>query len=195
MHRPVGGICIHYGLGQHKRHLLLRVTEGNLQEQLKTYEEIYNSYFPNNFFNPIFIDAKVAEYYDSERRTVQLVIVFSILAIFVACMGVFGLTAFMAEQRIKEIGVRKVMGANVWNIVSLFTIDYVKLLSISLVIAIPIAWWVGVQYLQNFAYRVSLSWWIFALAALITIALTLLTVGILAIKAATKNPIEAIKTE
>ena len=195
LHRPVGGICIHYGLGQHKRHLLLRVTEGNLQEQLITYEEIYKKYFPDNFFVPTLIEDKVAEYYDNERKTVRLAIVFSILAIFVACMGVFGLTAFMAEQRTKEIGIRKVMGASVWNIVSLFTVDYVKLLSISLVIAIPIAWWVGVQYLQNFAYRISLSWWIFAIAALITIVLTLLTVGMLSIKAATKNPIESIKTE
>jgi len=195
LHRPVGGVCLHYGLGQHKRYLLLRVVEGNLQEQLKTYEEIYMRYFPNNLFVPSFIDENVAKFYDGERRTVRVAVVFSILAIFVACMGVFGLTAFMAEQRTKEIGIRKVMGATVWNIVSLFTNSYMKLLGISLIIAIPVAWWVGVQYLQNFAYRISLSWWIFAIAALITVALTLLTVGALAIKAATKNPVEAIKTE
>jgi putative ABC transport system permease protein len=117
------------------------------------------------------------------------------LAIFVACMGVFGLTAFMAEQRTKEIGIRKVLGASVWNIVSLFTNNYVKLLLISLVIAIPAAWWVGNQYLQDFAYRVSISWWIFAVAGIITIVLTLLTVAGMAIKAAMKNPVEAIKAE
>jgi len=107
-------------------------------------------------------------------------------------MGVFGLTAFMAEQRTKEIGIRKVMGATVWNIVGLFTNSYMKLLSISLVIAIPIAWWVGVLHLQNFAFRISLSWWIFIAAALITVILTLITVGALAIKAAMRNPVEAI---
>jgi putative ABC transport system permease protein len=110
-------------------------------------------------------------------------------------MGVFGLTAFMAEQRTKEIGIRKVMGATVWNIVSLFTDSYIKLLLISLVIAIPVAWRVCDRYLQDFAYRISLSWWMFAVAALITIVLTLITVSWIAIKAATKNPVEAIKSE
>ena len=195
LYRPVGGVCLHFGLTQHKRHLLLRVTEGNLQEQFRTYEEIYKKFFPNNIFTPVLLEEQVAHFYDGERRTVQLAVLFSILAIFVACMGVFGLTAFMAEQRTKEIGIRKVMGANLWKIVLLFTIDYVKLLCISLVIAIPIAWWVGIQYLQSFAYRISLSWWIFALAALITIALTLLTVGLQAIKAASKNPVDAVKTD
>jgi len=108
---------------------------------------------------------------------------------------VFGLTAFMAEQRTKEIGIRKVFGATLWNIVSLFTNSYTKLLGISLVIAIPAAWWIGNQYLQNFAFRIPLSWWIFAVAALITVVLTLLTVCAQAIKAAMKNPVETIKTE
>ena len=195
LHRPVGGVCMHYGIQEHKRFLLLRVTEGDLSEQLKTYEAIFKKYFPNNRFTPVFIDTEVAKLYDGERRTSRIAVVFSILAIFISCMGVFGLTAFMAEQRTKEIGIRKVMGASVWNIVSLFTVDYLKLLGISLAIAIPAAWWVGERYLQNFAYHISLSWWIFAVAALITVALTLLTVGILAIKAAMKNPVEVVKME
>ena len=105
------------------------------------------------------------------------------------------IAAFMAEQRTKEIGIRKVMGASITDIVTLFTNSYVKLLLISLVIAIPAAWWVGNQYLQNFAYRVTLSWWIFVAAALITVALTLLTVSFQAIKAATANPVKSIKSE
>jgi len=194
LHAPIGGFCFVNAPWQ-KRFLMLRVKEGNLSEQLLTYEAIYKKYFPNNNFGAIFPEEYVARIYDSERRTGQIAVVFSILAILVACMGVFGLTAFMAEQRTKEIGIRKVLGASVWNIASLFTNNYAKLLSISLVISIPVAWWVGVQYLQNFAFRISLSWWIFVVAALITVVLTLITVGALAIKAAMRNPVEAIKTE
>jgi len=195
LHRPIGGVCIHYGLINHKRLLVLRVYEGNFSEQLKIYEGIFKKYFPNNVFVADFIEDNVAKFYDGERRTSRIAEVFSILAIFVACMGVFGLMAFMAEQRTKEIGVRKAMGASIWDIVILLVGNYVKLLCISLVIAIPMAWWVGERYLQNFAYRISISWWIFVVAALITAAITLLTVGLLAVKAAMANPVESLKTE
>jgi putative ABC transport system permease protein len=133
--------------------------------------------------------------YKGAQTTSQVSLIFSILAILIACMGVFGLTAFMAEQRTKEIGIRKVMGATIWDIVKLFTNNYVKLLLISLVIAIPVAWWIGDRYLQDFAYRISVAWWMLTVAALITVVLTLLTVYIQAIKAATSNPLDAIKTE
>ena len=194
LHRPVGGFGIH-NRNLQKRTLILRVKEGNLSEQLKTYEQIFKKHFPNEMFEPVFPEQEVAKAYTDDRRTGRIAFIFSILAILVACMGVFGLTAFMAEQRTKEIGIRKILGASVWNIVSLFTNSYTKLLCISFIIAIPVAWWVGNQYLQNFAYRVSLSWWIFAAAAAITVVLTLLTVYAMAIKAAMKNPVEAIKSE
>ena len=195
LHRPVGGFGFHNWGNRPKRVIMLRMKEGNFSEQLKTCEQIFKRHFPNNLFSPILHEQDVAKKYDSDRRTGHIAVVFSILAIFVACMGVFGLTAFMAEQRTKEIGIRKVLGATVWNIVSLFTGSYTKLLAISLVIAIPVAWWVGNQYLQNFAFRISLTWWIFAVAALVTVVLTLLTVCAQAIRAAMKNPVEAIKME
>jgi len=194
LHSPVRGYGFH-NLRYPKMLLMLRVKEGNFSEQLKRYEEIFKKHFPNEMFEARFPDVQMEKAYEGDRRTSHVAIVFSMLAIFVACMGVFGLTAFMAEQRTKEIGIRKVLGATVWNIVSLFTNNYVKLLLISLVIAIPAAWWVGDQYLQNFAYRISISWWIFAVAGIITIVLTLMTVAGMAIKAAMKNPVEAIKSE
>jgi putative ABC transport system permease protein len=101
----------------------------------------------------------------------------------------------MAEQRTKEIGIRKVMGASILDIVQLFTNNYLKLLLISLMISLPAAWWVGNRYLEDFAYRISLSWWMFAVAVLITVVLTLLTVSFQAIKASMANPINAIKME
>ena len=193
LHRAVEGFGIHNNNNRPKTTIMLRVKDSNMPEQLKRYEEIFKKHFPNEMFEPLFPEQDIAKYYESDRRTGDVAVVFSLLAIFVACMGVFGLTAFMAEQRTKEIGIRKVMGAKVWNVVNLFTNSYVKLLCIALVIAIPVSWWVGIQYLQNFAFRISLSWWIFVVAALITIVLTLLTVSVQAIKAAMKNPVEAIK--
>ena len=195
LHRPVGGYCIHYGPSGQKRYVVLRMVEGNVSEQLQSYAAIYNKFFPTAAFAPDFFDQKVADFYINEHRSARISVIFSILAIFVACMGVFGLTAFMAEQRVKEIGVRKVMGANTWNVVSLFTSSYLKLLGISLLIALPIAWWVGNRFLENFAFRISINWWVFVVAALITTALTLLTVSVLALKSAMKDPVKSIKTE
>jgi len=195
LYRPITGFCMLNIPGWDKRYVMFRAHEGRLWENLETYERLFKKHNPNSTFGMYYGEPQVALLYDGEKRTGKIAIVFSILAIFVACMGVFGLTAFMAEQRTKEIGIRKVMGASVPDIVRLFTNSYVKLLGISLVIAIPAAWWVGNQYLQDFAFRVSIGWWIFAVAALVTVALTLLTVGVQAIKAALKNPVEAVKVE
>ena len=195
LYRPIGAFCFHNHPKRVKNFVVFRAKKGNMQEQLKIYEQIYKKHFPNENFSPQFFDSLLEKYYSGERRFGQIVLIFSILAIFVACMGVFGLTAFMAEQRTKEIGIRKVLGASIQDIVRLFTNSYVKLLGISLIIAIPAAWWVGNQYLQNFAYRISIGWWIFAVAALITVVLTLLTISLQAIKAATRNPVEAVKSE
>ena len=193
LHRSVEGFGFHNWSRRPKSSIMLRVKDGNISEQLATYEAIFKKHFPNEMFEPRFPEQDIAKKYDADKRTGNIAVVFSLLAILVACMGVFGLTAFMAEQRTKEIGIRKVMGAKLVNIVSLFTNSYVKLLLISLSIAIPVAWWVCNRYLQGFAYRISLGWWIFVIAALVTVALTLLTVCVQAIKAATKNPVEAIK--
>ena len=192
LHNPVEPYGIYNGKRERSA-IMLRVSEGNITEQLKTCEQIFRNHFPNELFEPQFPDLEMAKAYDGERRTGHVAVVFSLLAILVACMGVFGLTAFMAEQRTKEIGVRKVLGASVSDIIHLFTGRYVKLLLISLVISLPVAWWVVNRYLQDFAYRISLNWWIFAVAALITIVLTLLTVCVLAFKAATANPVNSIK--
>jgi len=190
--KPYG---LHNWSGQGFMHLLLRVKEGNLSQQLQTYEEIFKKHFPNDLFEAKFPDLIMAKAYEADRRTGVVVLCFSILAILVACLGVFGLTAFMAEQRTKEIGIRKVFGASVFSIVRLFTDNYLRLLALSLLIAIPVAWWIGGKYLEDFAYRISLAWWMFVGAALITVVLTLATVCWQAIKAATENPVKCFKTE
>jgi len=195
LHSPIRGFCIYNAPGIRNSFIMLRLKKGNLTEQLKTYEQIFKKHHPNSDFSPNFADLTLEKAYEGERRTSRIAVLFSLLAILVACMGVFGLTAFMAEQRTKEIGIRKVLGASITDIVTLFTNSYVKLLGISLVIAIPVAWWVGDKYLQGFAYRISLSWWIFVAAALITVALTLFTVSFQAVKAAMVDPVKSIKTE
>ncbi|MDR1369253.1 MAG: ABC transporter permease [Dysgonamonadaceae bacterium] len=195
IYKPVTGFCMHNGKNRAYYVTMIRVKDGTLSEQMKTFEQIYKKHVPNDIFMAEFPDVLWEKAYESEHRTNTVVTYFSILAIFIACMGVFGLTAFMAEQRTKEIGIRKVMGANVRDIVSLFTNDYLKLLIISLVLALPVAWWLGNNYLSDFAYRISLSWWMFIVAAMITVLVTILTVCLQAVKAATANPVKSIKTE
>ena len=195
LYKPIGGYGIHNSPTRVLNTVVLRLKKGDLTQQLNTIEQIYKKHIPNGVFEVGFFDQELEGAYETEHRTNQVALCFSILAIFVACLGVFGLTAFMAEQRTKEIGIRKVMGASVYDIVSLFTNNYLKLLAISLVIAIPVAWWFGNNYLNDFAYKTSIAWWIFAVAALITIVITILTVCLQAMKAAMANPVKSIKVE
>ncbi len=178
-----------------KSFLVMRVNEGNMSQQLASYEAVFKKHFPNDLFEAMYPSLLYQRAYESDRQTNRMAVCFSVLAIIVACLGVFGLSAFMAEQRAKEIGIRKVLGASITGIVSLFTDNYLRLLSISLVIAVPVAWWIGSKYLETFAYRISLAWWMFAAAALVTVVLTLLTVSFQAIKAARANPVKSIKAE
>lgn len=120
---------------------------------------------------------------------------FAFLAIFISCLGLFGLAAFTAEQRIKEIGVRKVLGASVPDIVTMLSANFLKPIAIALVIAFPVAGYLMSQWLQNFAYKISLEWWMFALTGLITIGIALLTVSVQSIKAALMNPVKSLRTE
>ncbi len=195
LHRPITPVGFHNSMRMSKPFLIVRVKEGDISEQLKTYETVFKKYYPNELFEVSFPDVQIQNAYDAERRTSHVAVCFSILAILVACLGVFGLTAFMAEQRTKEIGVRKVLGASIPQIVNLFTGSYIKLLGVALLIAVPIAWWVGSRYLESFAYRISLGWWMFVAAIVIVVILTLLTVGFQAVKAAMVNPVKSIKTE
>ena len=196
LHRPIGEYGIHNSrFGRGRYYFMARISGHDVPGQLKLYEKIFRDHYPNDMFDVHFPALRMKNAYQETQTTSRISLSFSILAILIACMGVFGLTAYMAEQRTKEIGIRKVMGGTVWNIVRLFTNSYVKLLGISLVIAVPIAWWVANRYLQDFAYRITLSWWMFAAAVLITTVLTLLTVSAIATKAAMANPIKSIKIE
>jgi len=133
--------------------------------------------------------------YAAEQKTGTILNIFSALTIFVACLGLFGLATYAAEQRRKEIGVRKVLGATVSQLTQLLSKEFLKLVLIASFIAFPVAWWAMNQWLQSFAYRIGISWWIFAIAGISALLVALLTVSAQAIKAAVANPVNSLRSE
>src|SRR3569833_2932631 len=131
----------------------------------------------------------------SEQNTGKIFMSFAFFAILIACLGLFGLVTYAAEQRTKEIGIRKVLGASVANVVTMLSADFIKLVGISVVIAFPLAWWAMTKWLQGFAYRTDISWWVFAAAAFMAVIISFATVSFRAVKAALVNPVKSLKTE
>jgi ABC-type antimicrobial peptide transport system permease subunit len=164
-------------------------------DNIKKAETIFKKYNPKYPFEYKFVDLEYAAKFKSEQRTGTLAALFAGLTIFISCLGLFGLAAYMAEGRIKEIGVRKVLGASVSSIVTLLSKDFVALVIISFLLASPVAWWLMHNWLQNYPYRVTIEWWIFLFAATISILIALLTVSYHAIRAATANPVKSLRTE
>ena len=134
-------------------------------------------------------------FFTAEVDTAKIALIFAGLAIFVACLGLFGLAAFMAEQRTKEIGVRKILGASVAGITRLLSQDFIKLVLLALVIAFPLAYWITEKWLQEFAYRIKIDWQIFVFAGIIAVFIAFVTVSFQAIKAAISNPINSLRNE
>jgi putative ABC transport system permease protein len=164
-------------------------------DNLKKAEAIFKKYNPQYPFEYKFVDEDYAAKFKSEQRTGTLAALFSGLTIFISCLGLFGLAAYMAESRIKEIGVRKVLGASVTGIATLLSKDFVGLVIIAFVAASPVAWWFMHNWLQNYPYRVTIEWWIFVFAALLSILIALVTVSYHAVRAATANPVKSLRTE
>lgn len=167
----------------------------DMQSKINTIKSIYSSTFPGNPFEYFFADEKYDQQYFAEQKLGNVFIAAALVAILIACMGLFGLAAFSARQRVKEIGIRKVLGASVANITTLLSKDFIRLVIIAIVIASPIAWWAMNQWLQDFAYRTRINFWIFFIAGLIAIGIALLTVSFQAIKAAMANPVKNLRTE
>jgi ABC-type antimicrobial peptide transport system permease subunit len=158
-------------------------------------EPIFQKVNPGGPFEYNFVDEQYGKKFAEEARIGELATFFAILAIFISCLGLFGLASFVAEQRTKEIGIRKVLGATVFNLWQLLSKDFVYLVLISCVIATPIAYFYLSDWLEKYEYRTNISWWIFVIAALGALAITLLTVSFQAIKAALMNPVKSLKTE
>ncbi|MBC3789238.1 ABC transporter permease [Spirosoma utsteinense] len=175
--------------------LTIQLTTDNIQAKLAELERLYKASYPGNPFEFYFVDANYNKQYQSEQQYGQVFTVASALAIFIACLGLFGLAMFTTEQRTKEIGVRKVLGASVASIVTLLSKDFLKLVLIAIVIASPVAWWAMNRWLQHFEYKVDMAWWMFLLAGMLAIGIALLTVSLQSVKAALMNPVKSLKTE
>ncbi|MFQ5632724.1 MAG: ABC transporter permease [bacterium] len=175
------------------RFLSVRVQSQNLNEHLLFLEDVWNALFSNSPFYYTFLDDELGRLYASEERVAQLFNLFTAIAIAISCLGLLGLAAFAAEQRTKEIGIRKVLGATVANVATLLTKDFIKLVLIANILAWPLAWLAINKWLQNFAYRIEISWWVFALAGGLALVIALLTVSTQAMRAALANPVESLR--
>ena len=170
-------------------------TTESLKQALVQIEKAWIATFPNQVFDYSFLDETLAQAYKSETRTAELIEVATFLAVLIACLGLFGLATFTAEQRTKEIGVRKVLGASITSIVALLSKDFLKLVVIAIIIASPIAWYVMNQWLQNFEFKIEIKWWMFALTGLLMTTIALITVSFQSIRAALANPVKSLKME
>ena len=178
-----------------KSFITLKLTSGNPKQTIAAIKDKWQNYQPDVPFEYSFLDEDLNSAYTADQRTAKLFGIFTGLSIFVACLGLFGLVAFTAQKRTKEIGIRKVLGASVTGIVKLLSIDFIKMVAISLVIASPIAWYAMHKWLEDFAFRIDIEWWVFVLAGVAALAITLITVSFQAIKAAIANPVKSLRTE
>lgn len=195
LHEPIGAYAFHNGKSEPKSFALVRFNSASLPVIMGELEAKFKEVVPESGFEYVFLDKNIERFYSLERKAATLGLLFCGLAIFVACLGLFGLAAFMAEQRKKEIGVRKVLGASVFNITKMLSKEFVKLVLISLLISFPLAYWVMNGWLENYAYRINISWSIFFIAGLTAIAIALFTVSFQSIRAAMMNPVKSLRTE
>jgi putative ABC transport system permease protein len=173
----------------------VKIAAANIPETLKFIESVWQRYFPKQSFACDFVDQRFAQLYQAEERLRQVVVFFASLAIFIAGLGLLGLASFLAEQRTREIGIRKILGATVAQVTVLLSKDFLKLVIAANLIAWPVAWYVMKRWLENFAYRSDISWWIFLMSGGVALVIALLTVSFQAIRAALANPVESLRYE
>ena len=193
MKENIGPLC--FRLADNYWATAFKVNTTDIKELVSKIESKWKAMAPGMPFSYQFMDESFDNMYRVEQRTGKLGLTLAVIAILIACLGLFGLATYTAEQRIKEIGVRKVLGATISNIVSMLSKDFVVLVVIASVIAIPVAWWAMNKWLQDFAYRISIGWWVFAAAGIIALLIAVITVSSQAIKAALANPVKSLRTE
>jgi putative ABC transport system permease protein len=193
LRRNIGPLC--FRLGKPSWVTAFKVNTGDIKNLVGNIESKWKTMAPGMPFNYQFLNDEFNKMYSVEQRTGKLGLSFAIIAILIACLGLFGLAAYMAEQRIKEIGIRKVLGASVSGLVTMLSRDFLKLVLISALFAIPFAWWAMNKWLQDFAFRINLGWWVFVAAGVIALIIALVTISFQAIKAASANPVKNLRTE
>ena len=177
------------------RQASIKLSTTNITSSMQSIKKIWQQTFPNNVYEYQFLDDKIASFYKQENQLSQLYKIFAAIAVFLSCLGLYGLASFMAVQRIKEVGIRKMLGASAGSIVYLFSKEFIFLIAIAFVVASLLAWYFMHNWLQDYAYRINISWWMFALAGAGTLLITLMTVSFQAIKAAVVNPVKSLKAD
>jgi putative ABC transport system permease protein len=182
-------------LSKDNGNISVRIAGNELSNTLDQIKRKWKAAAPAQPFDYTFMDEDFNKLYTSENRMGQLFIAFAILAIIIACLGLFGLVTYAAEQRVREIGIRKVLGANLIDIVGMISKDFVKLVGIASLIGFPLAWWATTRWLQDYAYRINIGWWVFVITGLTALFIAFATVSFQALKAALANPVESLRTE
>jgi putative ABC transport system permease protein len=176
-------------------YLIINMNNENIQNTVGFIQDVYRKINPNYPFEFHFLNENIDQFYQTERQINSVIKYFTMLAIFISCLGLFGLSLFMAEQRTKEIGIRKTLGATVSNIVGLMSKDFLLLVAVSNLISWPVAYFIMNKWIQNFVYRIDIRLWIFALAAALALFIAFLTISFQTIKAASANPVDSLRYE
>jgi putative ABC transport system permease protein len=189
----IDAVSLHLGDGAYA--MAVKIEAGDFPNAITQIEGIWNSIVPGEPFDYYFMEDAFDNTYQSERRLGNIFIIFTVLSLLIACLGLFGLAAFNAEKRTKEIGVRKVLGASVGQISMKLTLDFLKLVAIAILISLPLGWFAMDKWLEDFSYRINIPWWIFVLAAFLAVLISVVTVSYQSIKAAIANPVKSLRTE
>ena len=195
LHDPIKPLIVHAGETDNGRTILVRTNPGQTRQAVNGLEKICKTLNPQFPFTFSFSDEEYQKLYKSEEIVNRLSNYFAVLAIFISCIGLLGLAMFTAEQRTREIGIRKVLGATVVSLFTLLSGEFITLVILALIIASPVAWWAIHKWLQSFAYRIEIRWWFFAVAGVAALLVALLTVSFQAIKAAVANPVKSLRSE
>lgn len=175
--------------------IAVRLRPQNINNTINQLQKTWEQFGFAENFSFTFLDEDITKRYETEARFLQVFTVLSALAIFIACLGLFGLAAYTAAQRTKEIGIRKVLGASVQSIVMLLSKDFLLLIGIAALIAFPVAGWAMNNWLESFAYRIEVQWWMLALAGIVALSIAILTISFQAIRAAVMNPVKSLRSE
>jgi putative ABC transport system permease protein len=184
-----------YAVGERFSRITLKADAAKIDQSVAWIEKTWKKHFPTALFDYGFVDQQIGEQYVAEKKFSKIFLYFSVLSIIIACLGLYGLTAYSASQKIKEIGVRKVLGATINNLAIMLSRDYLKLILLAFIIAVPVGWYILNNWLTDFAYRTNISWWMFGGAGLLVLAVAMVTVSFQVIKAAIANPVKSLRAE